>query len=110
MHHVRGLDVRAKRRVGKDNVEAALKDAVHIEKAVVVMNTAVAVTVHDHVHLAGAGHAVISVSAIDAAVSELPQARITLALVEGGMNFSELVAQRFGFFVSERLFLIQRQP
>ncbi len=94
MHHVGRLDVRAKGRIGQDDVEPAFKDAVDVQEAVMVMHAAVAVAVHDHVHLAGAGHAVVGVGAVDAAVGELPEARAALALVECCLDFVKLCAQQ----------------
>ena len=38
-----------------------------------VMHAAVTVAVHDHVHLAGARHAVVGVGAVDTAVGQFPQ-------------------------------------
>ena len=66
--HVGWLDVRAEGRVGQDDVEAVLKDAIDVDEAIVVMHAAVAVAVHDHVHFAGTGHAVVGVGAVDTAV------------------------------------------
>ena len=53
-----------------------------------VMNAAVAVAVHDHVHLAGAGHAVVGVGAVDAAIGQVPQC---------ASRFNALVESRSGF-------------
>jgi hypothetical protein len=47
-----------------------------------MMHATVAVAVHDHVHLAGAGHAVIRVRAVDAEIRELPNARTHFVLHE----------------------------
>ena len=72
MHDVRRFDVRAEGRIGQDYVKPSFKDAVDIEKTVVVMHTAMPVAVHDHVHLAGARHPVVGIGAVNAAVGELP--------------------------------------
>lgn len=71
---------------------------------IVVMNATVAVAVHDHVHLARAGHAVVRIGAMDAPVGQVPDAR-ALAVdsrplrvayrVQLGLEFLPLVAQQF---------------
>ena len=73
---VRRLDIRAEWGIGEDDIEAALENAIDIEEAVVVVHAAVAVAVHDHIHLAGAGHPVVGISAVDTAVGEVPQREI----------------------------------
>src|SRR5580704_10450762 len=60
------------------------------------MNAAVAVAVHYHVHLARPGHAVIGISAEDAAIGELPQTGVWLLLVEGRPDFGKLIAELVG--------------
>ncbi|HXQ25974.1 MAG TPA: N-6 DNA methylase [Candidatus Acidoferrales bacterium] len=82
MNHIGRLNVRTKRRIRKNNVEAALEDAVYIQESVMVMDAAVSVAVHYHIHLARARHAVIGVSAEDTAVRKLPEASTALLLVE----------------------------
>jgi hypothetical protein len=39
-----------------------------------VVNTAVPVAVHDHVHFTGAGHAVVGIRSEDAAIGQIPEA------------------------------------
>ena len=53
------------------------------QKTVMVMNSAVSVAVHDHVHLTGAGHAVVCVRAVDAAIRQIPEPRAMNILFEG---------------------------
>ncbi len=90
------FDVGPEGRVGQDDVEPALKDAVDVDEPVVVMHAAVAVAVHDHVHLAGAGHAVVGVAPVDAAVGQLPEAGILGVLIDGGAALFVLLAEQFG--------------
>ena len=66
--HVGWFDVRPERRVGQHYVEAFLKHTVDVHEAIVVVNPAVAIAVQDHVHLAGAGHAIVGVGAVDALI------------------------------------------
>ena len=61
-----------------------------------VMHAAVAVAVHDHVHLTGAGHAVVGVGAVDAAVGQGPESGTGCALLQGRLDFGELPAEEFG--------------
>ena len=89
--------VRTEGRVGEDEVEAVLEDAVDVVEAIPVMHAAVTVSVHDHVHLAGAGHAVVGVAAVDVIVAELPHAGVPHALVKVALGLLVFLAQRGGF-------------
>jgi len=75
------LHIRAEGRIGQHDVEAIFEDAVDVDEAVVVMHPAVAVAVHDHVHLAGARHAVVRVRAVNALVCQTPQPRTLLSRI-----------------------------
>ncbi len=100
---VRRLDIGAEGRIGEDDVEAAFEDAVDVEKAVVMVHAAVAVAVHDHVHLAGAGHAVVGVGAVDAAVGERPEPGSLAVVIEGGLDLVELGAEHGGLLLGGEL-------
>ena len=105
---VGGFDIGAEGRVGEDDVEAALEDAVDIDEAVVVVHAAVAVAVHDHVHLAGACHAVVRIAAVDAAVGEVPEPGAFGALVDGVASLFVLLAEQFSAFGLGEFFLLER--
>lgn len=78
-------------------MKTPFEDAVYVQEAIVMVHAAVAVAVHDHVHLAGAGHALIGVGAVDAAVGELPHARTFGVLVEFALELGVFFAEQGGF-------------
>ena len=103
MHHVGRLDIRAEGRIGEDDVEAAFEDAIDVQKSVMVMHAAVAVAVHDHVHLAGARHAVVGVGAVDAAIGQFPQARAGFVVVKGCLYGVKLLPEHGRLLVRREL-------
>jgi hypothetical protein len=62
-----------------------------------MMYTTMAITVHDHVHLAGAGPSVIGVGAIDAAVGKGPEPGSFAAMVQCSLDLIEFGAKHGGF-------------
>jgi hypothetical protein len=74
----------------------------------VVVYAPVAIAVHDHVHFAGARHAVIGVAAVDAAVSQMPEARVFVGLVDGGATLLVLLAEFLGPLGLAELLLVER--
>ncbi len=93
MDHVGRLEVSTEGRIGEDDVEAAFENAVDVQESVMVMDPAVAVAMHDHVHLAGARHAIVGVGAEDAAVGQLPKARDRFVRIEGFLDGVELLPE-----------------
>ena len=82
-----GADVRAEGRIGHHDVEARREDAIDVDEAVVVVDAAMTVAVHDHVHLGGARGAGLGVAAEDALPCEPSHAGIDRpVLVVGGQQ------------------------
>ena len=69
-------NVGAEGRVGQHQVEAAIEDAVDVKQAIVVVDAAVPVAVHDHVHLGCAGGARFGIGAVDALPGQSPHAGV----------------------------------
>lgn len=78
-----GGDAGPEGRIGGDDIEAAFENAVDVQEAVVVVDAAVPIAMHDHVHLAGASHAIVGIRAVDTEVGELPDAGVQFVLGEG---------------------------
>ena len=80
-------DVRAEGRIGHHDVEARREDAVDVDEAVVVVDAAMTVAMHDHVHLGGARGAGLGVAAEDAVPCKPAHAGIDRpVLVVGGQQ------------------------
>ena len=74
-------------RIGHHDVEARREDTVDVDQAVVMVDAAMAVAVHDHVHLGGARGAGLGVAAEDAAPCKPAHAGIDRpVLVVGGQQ------------------------
>ena len=80
-----GSDVGAKGRIGQHQVETAIEDAVDVEQAIVIVDAAVPVAVHDHVHLGGTRGARLGIGAVDALPRQSPDAGVDgLVVVAAG--------------------------
>ena len=65
-------DVLAEGRIGEDHVEPTGEDPVDIHQAVVIVNSAMAIAVHDHVHLGSAGGSRLGIGAEDTIICQFP--------------------------------------
>ncbi len=68
---------------------------------------AVAVAVHNHVHLAGAGHAVVGVCAVEVAVGQFPEAGLGVPGIEVALQPLVFLAEQFGAFGGREFLLFQ---
>ena len=107
MNFVRGLDIRAEGRIGEDDVETAFKNTINVDEPVMVMDAAVAIPMHDHVHFACAGHAIVGIRPVDTAIGKPPEARVALVLIQGAWISFELRTEHLSLLRVGELFLIQ---
>lgn len=87
---------RRSRRIGQHQVETAVEDAVDVEQAIVIVDAAVSIAVHDHVHLGGAGGSRFGVGAVDALPGQAADAGVDgFVIVAAGEQFAVEPGERF---------------
>jgi hypothetical protein len=63
--------MRAEWRISENHIEPAFVETIYVEESVMVVNPTMTVSVHDHVHFAGASGSGLSIGRVDAVVSDV---------------------------------------